>query len=149
MKQLSVLILTEGGSRIGFGHLARCCALVKKFQNRPPDPQRSKLFFDWAGMSEREFYMHIDAKRDRQIWDRRPDGTWQLSDSIERHTQDAGADKVRLKKSEGCAFSITASRDPQVKDDRYLLIGRGHVDVHKVPYQGISDRDASIAATKG
>lgn len=29
MKQFSTLILTEGGSHIGFGHLARCCALVE------------------------------------------------------------------------------------------------------------------------
>ncbi len=32
MKKLSTLILTEGGSNIGFGHLARCCALVEGLQ---------------------------------------------------------------------------------------------------------------------
>lgn len=32
MKQFSALILTEGGSHVGLGHLARCCALVEGLQ---------------------------------------------------------------------------------------------------------------------
>lgn len=101
--------------------------LVKKYQTKPPSQEYLDLFLKWIGMEEKEFYQYIDSRRDSKIWQKK-DNQWQLKDSIENHIKDSGIDNARLEKKEDCNFIITPSKDPDVKEDKYILIGKGWVD---------------------
>lgn len=92
------------------------------------EPTDLPLFLDWIGMREDEFWRMIDQYRDPRIWRRDERGVWQLTDSIVDHANDPSVDEVRLEKIEKCTFVVTPSKAPQIKDDRYILIGRGWVD---------------------
>lgn len=102
--------------------------LVKKYQDLPPGKKNLQLFLDWLGIGEKEFYKFIDQKRDPIIWQKNSNGDWELIDSIINHIEDEGVDKVRLEKKEDCEFKITPAKDPNAKEDKYILIGRGWVD---------------------
>ncbi|MEK7124679.1 MAG: N-acetyl sugar amidotransferase, partial [Patescibacteria group bacterium] len=111
--------------------------LVKKYQNLPSTPERLKLFLDWIDMSEKEFFKYIDARRDQRIW-QKDSGTWKLLDSVTNHVNDDGVEATRLKparhslgaggKKENCKFIITPSKEPEYKENKYILIGRGWRD---------------------
>ncbi|MBP6342789.1 MAG: N-acetyl sugar amidotransferase [Candidatus Omnitrophica bacterium] len=103
-------------------------ALVERFQNKLPDPGSLNLFLSWLGTSRDELFGHIDARRDPRIWKKAADGQWQLLDSVINHGSDAGIEKVRLIKKEDCEFTITPSKAPQIRDDQYVLVGRGWAD---------------------
>ncbi|MBL8012938.1 MAG: N-acetyl sugar amidotransferase [Candidatus Omnitrophica bacterium] len=102
--------------------------LVEKYQNKLPDPESLALFLNWLGIKKEELFDDIDARRDPRVWKKRSDGQWQLLDSVINHRRDSGIDSVRLTKKEDCEFSITPSKDPWIKDDQYVLVGRGWVD---------------------
>lgn len=102
--------------------------LVKKYQQKLPNPEYLRLFLKWLGMSEKEFYGYIDSRRDPKIWQKNKSGRWELLDSIENHIKDPGINEVRLEKKEGCNFIITPSKDPKAVENEYILIGRGWVD---------------------
>lgn len=101
--------------------------LVEKYQNKLPDPESLALFLNWLGISREELFDSIDARRDPRIW-KKTNGQWQLQDSILNHGHDAGVDQVRLQKKENCDFVITKPKAPQIKDNQYVLVGRGWVD---------------------
>ena len=92
------------------------------------EPADLPLFLDWIGVQEHEFWPMLDTHRNPHIWQRDMRGKWQLTDSILNHRNDPGVDDVRLAKTDKCAFMITPSKAPHIKDDRYILIGRGWVD---------------------
>ena len=100
--------------------------LVKKYQNILPSEKSLKLFLDWLGMDEKDFFKYIDEKRDPRIW-KKEKGKWKLLDSIIDHVNDQGVDKG-LKKKENCKFIITPARGLKSKEDKYVLIGRGWSD---------------------
>ena len=102
--------------------------LVRRYQHKQPDPYKLSLFTQWIGMTEKELYDFVDAKRDPRIWKKEKDGEWKLLDSISNHESDEGVDKARLRKIEDCDFRLTPSRDSSQSEDAYVLIGRGHVD---------------------
>jgi N-acetyl sugar amidotransferase len=92
-------------------------------------PLRSvALFAAWLGVSEAALWGAVEAFRDPAIWQRGNDGAWSLRDEVTRHRADPGVDQVRLGVKEPCDFQLTPSRKPDYRDDRYVLIGRGHVD---------------------
>ena len=101
---------------------------MERFQNKLPDPGSLNLFLSWLGTSRDELFGHIDARRDPRIWKKAADGQWQLLDSVINHGSDAGIEKVRLIKKEDCEFTITPSKAPQIRDDQYVLVGRGWAD---------------------
>jgi N-acetyl sugar amidotransferase len=105
--------------------------LVKRYQDTLP--QDAKLFFDWLKMHPEKFWAHIDAHRDPAIWSRRANDRWQLRDSVTRHTQDPGVTPVRLDLSEGCEFQRPPLKQPELAEDHYVLVGRGHVDGYTPP----------------
>lgn len=102
--------------------------LVKKYQQMPPDPGRLALFLKWLEMDKKELFELIDARRDPRVWQKKDDGQWHLSDSVENHAKDPGVDEARLEKKEGCDFIVTPSRDPRSVENEYVLIGRGWVE---------------------
>lgn len=104
-------------------------ALVQRYQALPPSPKNVALFLEWLAMDAKEFWRYIDRKRDPSIWRKVDENNWQLLDSVENHIHDPGREEVRLEKEEErCDFELTASRDEQAQEDRYILIGRGYVD---------------------
>ena len=101
-------------------------ALVERHQaNRPAFGHR---FLSWIGMNEAGLQFYIDLHRDRRIWAKNPDGSWTATDSVTRHAGDPGVEAVRLGVTDDCVFQPTPSREPEVPDDRYILLGKGHVD---------------------
>lgn len=85
------------------------------------------LLLNWLDMSEAEFHTTVDAHRDPRIWTH-ADGQWRLRDSVLHHANDDGVAEARLETSGACDFRITQNRQPDLPDDRYLLVGRGWVD---------------------
>lgn len=104
--------------------------LVSKYQDIIPEDLIHILNFLEIG--EKEFFSYIDLFRDNSIWDGSQYQGWKLKDSIINHINDDGVDSVRLKKSEECKFEITASKQPDSKEDEYVLLARGFVDKYKV-----------------
>lgn len=99
---------------------------VAQYQNK--EPKTLAMFLDWMGMTKNGFYYYINRHRDQRIWQQDEDFKWQLKDSILSHKADAGVDVVRLEKKERCDFRLTPLRAPRHKEEKYILIGRGHVD---------------------
>ncbi|MBU0758597.1 MAG: N-acetyl sugar amidotransferase, partial [Nanoarchaeota archaeon] len=56
--------------------------LVKKYQDLKP--QKLKLFLDWLGITERDFYYFINQFRNPRIWEKNKKG-WVLKDSVTLH----------------------------------------------------------------
>lgn len=101
--------------------------LVKEYQDIEPKAETLKLFLEWVGIAEKEFFGYINQFRDRRVW-KKIKGEWQLEDSILLHKNDHGVDDARLKKKENCVFQISPSRDSKTLEDRYILLGRGFVE---------------------
>lgn len=100
--------------------------LIEHYQNI--QPKDLHLFLEWIGMTENEFWSHINRYRDPRIWGKGSDGEWELIDSVINHTKDPNIENVRLEKTGDCNFRITPLKDPKSLDDKYTLIGRGWVD---------------------
>jgi len=100
--------------------------LVRRYQD--VQPKDLPLFLQWLGMSETEFWSHIDRHRDPRIWQKDDNGRWRLKDTVLNHRGDEGVNDVRLEKKEDCHFALTPPKDPAAKEDQYVLIGRGWVD---------------------
>jgi len=101
--------------------------MVKKYQYKKP--KTLKMFLDWLGITEKGFYYFINQHRDPRIWVKNDKNEWRLDDSIVFHRNDEGLNEVRLQKKEECNFIITPLRKPIAKRQKYLLIGRGFVDI--------------------
>ena len=112
-------------------------ALVRRYQDTRPADLR--LFLDWAGLSEAEFFGAVDRFRDPRVWEK-ADGAWRLRDSVVNHRDDPGVERARLPASGAWRFTVTPSREPGRKDDAYLLMGRGYLDQYN--YGAVEDRPA-------
>ncbi len=100
--------------------------LVRKYEHKVP--LDLPLYLKWAGLTEEELYASLEDKRDQRIWKKNTGGKWELLDSVINHVDDKGVNEVRLEKQEECRFVITPSREPQAKEDGYVLMGRSHID---------------------
>ncbi|MBU0467665.1 MAG: N-acetyl sugar amidotransferase [Candidatus Omnitrophica bacterium] len=101
--------------------------LVEKYQNKEFSSENLLQFLEWIGMKEDVFLEAINAQRDSRIW-KKEDDQWNLTDSILNHKDDKGVKDAALQKKEECCFRLTESKEPDVKDDKYILIGKGYVD---------------------
>ena len=101
-------------------------ALVARYQSHQPESRDP--FLRWIGMNPAGLQFYVDLHRDQRIWAKNLDGSWTVTDSVTRHTRDAGVEAVRLGAGGNCEFQLTPSREPDVADDRYVLLGKGHVD---------------------
>lgn len=93
-------------------------ALVKKYQNITPDPDKLQLFLDWLGITAKELFSSIDKKRDSRIW-RQTNGSWELLDEVSRA-------RLSSRPTSRCRFILTPSKNPDEKEDKYVLIGKGY-----------------------
>ena len=99
---------------------------VARFQ--PRQPARDGLFYEWLGLDRAGVMEEVDRHRDPAVWRKGDDGAWQLADSILQHRDDPGVEAVRLPAGGFMNFRSLRPRAPQEVEDRYVLIGRGHVD---------------------
>jgi N-acetyl sugar amidotransferase len=100
--------------------------MVRRYQDVMP--RDIDMFAAWLGISRDELMAELERFRNPLHWERTESG-WRLRDSIERHAADPGVEDARLALRENrCEFRLTPSRKPDYRDDRYVLIGRGHVD---------------------
>jgi N-acetyl sugar amidotransferase len=90
-------------------------------------PRDQALFLNWLGMGQTEFDTLIDQHRDPRIWTQH-DGKWHLLDAISNCVNDTGVDSVRLNNHGPCDFRVTSNHQPDIPDDRYVLVGRGWAD---------------------
>jgi N-acetyl sugar amidotransferase len=102
------------------------------------EPADLPMFLDWVGMSQQEFFDCVWNRRDPKIWSRDTQGVWQLLDSVTKHSDDPGVEKVRLATRENCIYRLTPSAEPNAADSQYLLMGRGYVD--KYDYGAVEDQ---------
>jgi N-acetyl sugar amidotransferase len=115
-------------------------ALVNKYQDKRPKDM--DMFLRWLGIKENDFYHYIDPLRDPQIWKKNKKNEWELKDSIVNHIADEGIEKVRLDKIDNCKFIITPSREPDEKEDDYVLMGRGYIDENN--FKALGDNQDQI-----
>lgn len=101
-------------------------AEVKKYQDLIPTDL--PLFLDWIGISEAEFFEHINQHRSPEIWSLEENGEWNLKDSVINHLDDSGVDEVRLPVIKDCEFIISPSRDPNAQEREHIILERGFVD---------------------
>lgn len=99
---------------------------VRRYE--PVRPADTSLFLDWISMEEKEFWSILDKHRDPRIWQRDEEGEWRLMDTILNHRNTPGVEKARLEKTGTCNFMLTPSKTPHLKEDKYVLVGRGWVD---------------------
>jgi N-acetyl sugar amidotransferase len=91
-------------------------------------PVALPIFTQWMGMSENELNNSLENFRNDRLWVKGVNCEWRLKDSIVNHRDDAKVNELRLETKESCEFLLTPSREPQIPDDSYILIGRGFVD---------------------
>lgn len=119
--------------------------MVKKYSNVVPSDM--KLFLDWIEMDENEFMNYFWNKRDLRAWTKSDSGEWNLKDSIENHANDKNIELSRLNLTEKkCTFLLTKSAEPLVKENNYLLMGRGYID--KYNFGAIDDQPKKGGPTK-
>jgi len=106
-----------------WGRLTRedAIELVQRYQ--AIQPKDIRLFLQWLDMSEEEFYGYIDNHRDPRVWEQK-NNEWVLKDSVANHR---GNPAVALAGTEGCNFVLTGSKDPDARDENYVLLDRGFV----------------------
>tara|TARA_Y100000389_G_scaffold178739_1_gene192173 strand:- start:6002 stop:7336 length:1335 start_codon:yes stop_codon:yes gene_type:complete len=115
--------------------------MVKKYTNKYPNDLN--LFLEWIGMKEEEFFSYVDKYRDKKIW-KFNDNNWSLRDTIVNHVESDDPFTKRLK--DNCEFLITKNAEPTIKDNKYLLMGRGYIDYKN--YGSHEDRSAGGGMTK-
>jgi N-acetyl sugar amidotransferase len=101
-------------------------------------PADLPLFLDWVEMTEADFWRCVCDRRDPRIWMKNSAGEWALRDSVTHHAGDPGVDAVRLAKEEDYAYRLTPSAEPAMREDAYVLMGRGYVDRYN--YGAIEDQ---------
>ncbi|MBT4397894.1 MAG: N-acetyl sugar amidotransferase, partial [Bacteroidetes bacterium] len=108
--------------------------LIQKYDYKKPEDL--KIFLDWIGMSETEFYGCVDPFRDPKAWEK-VEGKWKLKDPIIDHVKEEGIDDVRLQKIEERKYILTVSPESDEKDDKPYLLGRGYLD--KRNFRAVTD----------
>jgi len=99
--------------------------LVEKYQNKKP--KNLNLFLRWLKLSENGFNFLINRHRDKLVWEKTENDEWRLKDSILNHKNDHDVDAVRLEKKEVNDFQITPLRKQKSAEERYILVGKGHL----------------------
>lgn len=99
--------------------------LIEEYLYRPP--RNLGLFLNWIGMTERAFYFVVDQHRSADAWRRNEQWQWELKAPVNQGMINVSSKEAALPRLEGCSFELTASRKPSYKEDKYILIGKGHV----------------------
>jgi N-acetyl sugar amidotransferase len=104
-------------------------SLVQHWQNKEPDPYRLSLFLDWIGIQTRELYEYVNQCRDPNVWTKNEYEQFELLDSVANHRNvEASGSRPWLIKDK-CDFVLSESKIKNSKEDKYILVGRGWVDI--------------------
>lgn len=85
-------------------------------------PKDLNLFLDWIEMDETEYYSIIN--KFRLVNNETENKINEKINSLDTQI----IDKARLVKKEECNFQLNDSRQPDIPEDKYILIGRGWAD---------------------
>lgn len=89
-------------------------------------PKNLELFLQWIGMTENSFHYIIDQHRNKEIWHRNENWEWTMNQPMIPQMK-AGDEQVALNRVEPvCEFKLTPLRKPELKEDSYILIGKGY-----------------------
>lgn len=99
-------------------------------------PRDLKIFLEWIGMSENEFYECIDKFRDPRAWEK-ANGEWRLKDPVRNHINDKDVGDARLERIEERKYIRTVSPESDEPDDRTYLMGRTYID--KRNFRAVTD----------
>jgi N-acetyl sugar amidotransferase len=100
--------------------------LVREYAEKKPNDL--SLFLDWAEMNEADFWRYANQVRDPRAWQKSADGEWKLCDSVINHEHDEGVTAVRLQSKDAWKYIVTDCQEPRLREDKYLLMGRGYID---------------------
>lgn len=89
-------------------------------------PKNLELFLQWIGMTENSFHYIIDQHRNKEIWHRNENWEWTMNQPMIPEIK-SGDEQVALNRVEPvCEFKLTPLRKPELKEDNYILIGKGY-----------------------
>jgi len=101
--------------------------LVKKYTKILPN--HLHLFLNWIGITENSFYFIVNQHRNKKVWIRSGDWDWDLKDLDFDSNDQKMINNARLKLQENeCNFTLTPLKRPILKEDKYILIGKGFVN---------------------
>lgn len=66
--------------------------MVEKFDG--VKPKDLEIYLKRVNMTEEEFMKYMEDKREESVWFKDSDGQWQIKDSVSRHKNDQGVEKV-------------------------------------------------------
>jgi len=98
--------------------------LVKKFQNIKPNDL--DLFLNWLEMDKDHYYSLIEKFRLKE--NKKNDKLISIVNPSEhKENYNKLIDNARLVQKGNCNFQLNESRQPNIREDKYILIGRGWV----------------------
>ena len=81
-------------------------------------PSTLDVFLKFLGYTEQEFLSFVEPMRDRQMWNKLPDGNWQVTDSVVNHRNEPGVEEARVPQSaERTTFLASTERTPYSRSD--------------------------------
>ena len=99
--------------------------MIEKYEHMKR-PKNVDVILKFLELSEKEFVSSVDHLRDKEIWEKKTNGEWELLDWIGNHIDDPGVDEVRLPIKEKWRFLKTpintATRETQNTGDDEELI---------------------------
>ncbi len=96
--------------------------LIAAYQSKPLTDV--SMFCDWAGIDEDQLWALVDQHRDPRAWVK-TSGGWERSASVA--VDRTALENARLGVIENCDYKLTPSRDPDLKEDGYVVTARGWV----------------------
>ena len=100
-------------------------SMIEKYEHLKR-PKNVDVILKFLELSEEEFVESVDHLRDKEIWEKKSNGQWELLDWIGNHIDDPGVDQVRLPIKEKWRFMKTpiktATRETEnIGDDEELI----------------------------
>lgn len=86
----------DASTEIRRGRLSRAegIELVKHYDARTPS--YLPFYCDFLGISVQEFYRWVEPMRDLSMWQKNPDGSWQVKDAIWQHTDGENEQRAKV-----------------------------------------------------
>lgn len=95
--------------------------IIKEFEDK--NPQYLSQFLEWLCITENAFYFLSDLHRNKLIWKRNDKWEWENNHILNKQSLISNENIECSKKLE---FLITPNKRSEYKDDKYILIGKGH-----------------------
>jgi len=92
------------------------------------EPNDLDIFLNWIELSNEKFKSLYWDMRDKNIWKKNKNEEWELKDSIKNYSSTNLTRKVSFDKLEECKFILTDRAEPDVVENKYLLMGRNYIN---------------------